>query len=163
MAFDVRTGEVDLAIAIMQEVAQWCIDTGKPLWALAELTRAELLQEPRNEQSFVVARADGLPAATMILQWHDPLFWPHVEENKSGFLHKLCVRRAFAGRSLSRAMVEHAKSECRKRGIQYLRLDTDSTRRRLCQLYEGMGFRKAGRRSLDGRNYALYELKIREK
>ena len=161
-AFDVLAGEADLAIAIMREVAQWCIDTGKPMWKLSELTRQELLCGPRDEKSFVVARVDGLPAASMILQWYDPLFWPSVEENQSGFIHKLCVRRSFAGRSLSVKMIDHAKRECEKRGIRYLRLDTDPTRPTLRRLYEGLGFVMAGRTEVGGREYALYELRIGE-
>ena len=162
-AFEIRSGEVELAIEIMREVAQWCIDAGKPMWKLPELSREKLLRAPRDRQSFLVARVDGAPAASMILQWHDPGFWPRVRENESGFLHKLCVRRSFAGRSLSVLMVQHALGECRKRGIGYLRLDTAATRPRLCQLYEGMGFARVGRTFLDGRDYALYEMKIEER
>jgi len=69
----------------------------------------------------------------MILQWHDPLFWPTVKEYESGFIHKLCVRREFAGKGLSAKMVEHAVRECSRRGIGYLRLDTDVTKPKLCR------------------------------
>jgi len=163
MTFDARTGEVELAIDIMREVAAWCIDSGRRMWALSELTREELLRGPRDRQSFAVGRVDGVPAASMILQWHDPRFWPDAAENQSGFLHKLCVRRSFAGRSLSARMVEYAVGECRMRGLRYLRLDTAATRPRLCQLYESMGFARVGRTLLDGRDYALYELEIGER
>ncbi len=161
-ALEVRCGEVDLAIDIMREVAQWCIDAGKPMWRLPELTREELLCGPRSRESFVVARVAGVPAASMILQWHDPLFWPAVAENESGFVHKLCVRRSFAGRSLSKDMMGYAIQQCRQRGIAFLRLDTDFTRPRLCRLYEGMGFLGAGRKTVGGREYALYEMRIGE-
>ncbi len=157
---EVRAGDVDTAITVMREVAQWCIDVGKSMWSLQELTRDMLLRHPRTESSFIVAWSDGQPAASMILQWHDPQFWPGVEENESGFIHKLCVRRSFAGTGLSTKMVGYAASECRRRGAGYLRLDTDSTKPRLCALYEGLGFKRAGRKLLDGRDYALYELKI---
>ncbi len=161
-AIEVRTGEVDLAIEIMREVAQWCIDVGRPMWALAELTREKLLRAPRDPESFVVAQAGGEPAASMILQWHDPVFWPSVRENECGFVHKLCVRRSFAGRAMSRKMMDYAIQECRRRGIRYVRLDTDPTKPRLCRLYESMGFVGAGGKTVEGRAYALYELKIGE-
>jgi ribosomal protein S18 acetylase RimI-like enzyme len=157
---EIRAGEIDLAVEIMQEVAQWCIDVGKPMWSLKELTRERLLCLPRVQDSFLVARCGGQPAASMILQWHDPQFWPMVKVRESGFIHKLCIRRSFAGKGLSRRMVEHAVNECRKRGIEYLRLDTDFTKPRLRGLYESMGFVKAGRRFVDGKDYALYELRI---
>ena len=158
--FEVRFGETDLAIEIMREVAQWCMDVGWPIWNLDELTREKLLRYPPAEDDFRVAWLRGKPAASMILQWHDPDFWPDLKENESGFIHKLCVRRDFAGRNLSKKMVVHAASECKKRGIGYLRLDTDWGSPKLCGLYESLGFVKVGRRFLGGQDYALYELKL---
>lgn len=157
---EIRAGEVDLAVEVMQEVARWCIESGNPMWSLEELTREKLLRHPPAEDSFLVAWSGGTPAASMILQWHDPQFWPSVKENESGFIHKLCVRRGFAGKGLSTKMVEHAVRECSRRGIGYLRLDTDVTKPKLCGLYERMGFVRAGRKLMDGRDYALYELRL---
>jgi GNAT superfamily N-acetyltransferase len=104
---EMRAGATDLAITIMREVAQWCIEVGRP-----------------------------------------------------GFIHKLCVRRDFAGRNLSTKMVEHAVSECKKKTIDLVRLDTDFVNPRLCALYEGMGFIRAGRKRTNGRDCALYELRV---
>ncbi|MGA2615044.1 MAG: GNAT family N-acetyltransferase [Spirochaetia bacterium] len=157
---EIRAGEVDLAIEVMQEVAQWCIESGNPMWSLGELTRGKLLRHPRAEDSFIVARSGGTPAASMILQWHDLLFWPMVKEYESGFIHKLCVRREFAGKGLSTALVGHAVRECSRQGVEYLRLDTDITKPKLHDLYERMGFVRAGRKLVDGRDYALYELRL---
>lgn len=162
-AWEIRAGETDLAISVMREVAQWCIDAGLPMWALNELTREALLRHPPAEADFRVAYVDGEPAAAMILQWRDPKFWPEVPEGESGFIHKLCVRRAFAGRGMSARMVDAAVAECRQRGATCLRLDTDNGRPRLCRLYEAMGFRKVGRVRRDGRDYALYELSVQRR
>jgi GNAT superfamily N-acetyltransferase len=159
-AIEIGAGEADLAITIMREVGQWCIDTGRPMWTLGELTRDALLRHPPEEDDFRVLRVDGEPAAAMILQWRDEKFWPAVAEGDSGFIHKLCVRRAFAGRGLSARMVNAAAGECRTRGAGFLRLDTDLRRPRLCSLYEGMGFLRVGHRAVDGRDYALFELEI---
>ena len=51
-------------------------------------------------------------------------------------------------------------NECKKKNIEYLRLDTDFANPRLRALYEGMGFFKAGRKRMNGRDYALYELHV---
>jgi GNAT superfamily N-acetyltransferase len=158
--FELEAGDADLAIQVMREVAQWCIDTGCPMWTLPELTREALLKHPPGEGDFRVLRVGGDPAAAMILVWRDEKFWPEVAEGDAGFIHKLCVRRAFAGRQLSARMVNAAAAECRERGARFLRLDTDVRRPRLCSLYEGMGFARVGHRSVGGRDYALYELKI---
>ena len=158
--WEIRAGETDLAILLMREVAQWCIDTGRPLWTLDELTREALVRHPPEENDFRVLRVAGEPAAAMVLQWSDPVFWPSAPDGESGFVHKLCVRRAFAGMGLSSRMVSAAAAECRARGARFLRLDTDNRAPKLCRLYEGMGFVKVGRRLLDDRDYALYELRV---
>ena len=157
---EIRAGETDLAIAIMREVAQWCIEIGRPMWRLDELTREALLRNPPAGEDFRVAWVDDTPAASMILQWYDPLFWPDIPADGSGFIHKLCIRRDFAGRNLSTKIVEHAVSECKKKTIDLVRLDTDFANPRLCALYEGMGFVSGGRKRINGRDYALYELRV---
>ena len=88
---EIRAGDAELAIKVMREVAQWCIYVGKPLWALEELTPEKLLSDALSSPNFLAAWFDDRPAAAMILQWHDPAFWPDVRENESGFIHKLCV------------------------------------------------------------------------
>jgi len=88
----IRAGDAALAIKIMREVARWCIDVGRPMWELEELTLEKLLSYPAASDNFLVAWFGDRPAASMILQWHDPEFWPAVKENESGFIHKLCVR-----------------------------------------------------------------------
>lgn len=64
-----QTGDPETSIAIMREVAQWCLDAGLYMWPFSILNR-ETLSNPPEE--FVVAYVDGVPAATMILSWHDP-------------------------------------------------------------------------------------------
>jgi len=54
----------------------------------------------------------------------------------------------------------YAVSESKKRAIDYVRLDTDFTNPKLRSLYDGMGFVMAGSKKLNGRHYALYELKV---
>jgi len=158
--WEIRAGEPDLAIHIMREVARWCIEAGLPMWTLDELTREALLRHPPGEDDFRVARVRDEPAAAMILQWKDPTFWPEAREGESGFIHKLCIRRPFAGTGLAARMVDAAVAECKARKAAFLRLDTDNGRPKLCGLYEAMGFVKVGRLPVNGRDYALYERRI---
>lgn len=93
--FEVISGNVDSAIEIMRETAKWLLETGKPMWKLEDLTKDKLLRnlKPSN---FIIGKVDNDYAASMILQWHDSLFWPEIKEDESGFIHKLCVRRKYA-------------------------------------------------------------------
>jgi ribosomal protein S18 acetylase RimI-like enzyme len=157
--FEVLSGEIDDAILIMNEVAKWCIESDLNMWKLEVLTREKLIKNI-TEENFCIGKINGEAAASMILQWYDPYFWPNLKENESGFIHKLCVRRKFAGMNLSKKMIDYAMNECRKKGISYLRLDTDGDNSKLCELYEGLGFIKVDTRKLRLKNYALYELKL---
>lgn len=158
--FKVVAGEVDNAISILREVAQWCEDNKMNMWKLSDLTEALLLVGVSSE-SFCVGKIGEENTCSMILQWYDPLFWPDAKENEAGYIHKLCVRRKYSGIGLSGKMVEYAVAECKKRGIKYLRLDTGWTRESLCKLYESFGFRKVGKKVLGDRQFALYELVIK--
>ena len=157
--FAIVQGDIDNAIAIIKEVAQWCEDTGKKMWHPDDLSRERLLQGITAE-NFCVGKVGNDNAAAMILQWYDPLFWPELHEGESGFVHKLCVRRKYSGQGLSQRMIARAIEECKARGIHYLRLDTGWHRPRLCELYESLGFVKVGKKTIGSRDYALYEMKL---
>jgi len=154
--FKVIVGDVDTSIEILKEVAQWCEENKLNMWEAENLTK-ELLTAGVEEENFCVGRVGGENACSMILQWYDPLFWPEAKKNEAGYIHKLCVRRKFAGMGLSGEMLKFAESECRIRGIKYLRLDTYWGREPLCMLYEDFGFRKVGKRILRYSEFVLYE------
>jgi ribosomal protein S18 acetylase RimI-like enzyme len=157
--FNVVVGDVDTSIDVLREVAQWCEDNKMGMWKVNKLTKERLLCGV-TEENFCIGRIGEDNACSMILQWNDPLFWPDAKENEAGYIHKLCVRRKYSGMGLSGNMVEYAVSECKRRDIRYLRLDTGWNRAPLCRLYESLGFRKVGKRILGEREYALYEMEI---
>jgi GNAT superfamily N-acetyltransferase len=150
-----RTGEPEAAIAIMREVADWCRKTGRYMWP-DEILNRETLSGPAEE--FVVAWVDGEPAATMILSWEDARVWPESAPGEAGYVHKLAVRRKFAGQGLSGALFEWARGVCRARGARWLRLDTGSKRHRLHALYEKSGFRLAEVKTVDWYTCHKYQM-----
>lgn len=157
--FEIIKGDVESAINIMKEVAQWCENTGKNMWKVNELSK-DILLKGLKEENFYVGRVENDNAASMILQWYDSIFWPEIGENESGFIHKLCVRRIYSGKGLSKKMIDYAIEDCKKKGVKYLRLDTGWNRNKLCQLYESLGFVKVGKKTINVKDYALYEMKI---
>jgi GNAT superfamily N-acetyltransferase len=155
-------GDVDAAISIMREAAQWLIDTCKPLWRKDNICR-EKLSCPENE--FIVLWEGDSSIAAMILNFHDPIMWPDIDRGTSGFIHKLSIRRRYAGKGYSEKLIKHVKNICKSMGIDYLRLDCELSRGSLCRLYENMGFRRAGVKKICTVSYgviecALYEMKL---
>ena len=163
MQLDFTTGDTEVAIDIMREVAKWLMDAGKPMWRLETVTR-EKITNPAEE--FHVLYADGESAATMLLSFHDPFFWPEVPAGASGFVHKLAVRRRFAGQGLGEAMLARAAALCREKGVPMLRLDTDPHRPGLCALYERVGFQRVDVRQVYAQfigatiDVARYEMEV---
>lgn len=157
--FEIINGEVDKAISVMREVALWCEATGKNMWKQEDLTREKLLQFYKEEE-FYIGIVDGIPASCMVIQWQDTLFWPKAPLNEAGYLHKLCVKREYAGMRLSKQMVDFAANLCRSKGVKALRLDTGWKNTRLWQLYESYGFEKVDKYYLGDKAFALYEMKL---
>jgi GNAT superfamily N-acetyltransferase len=157
--FEVSKGDIDNAISMMKEVAQWCEDTEKNMWKINDLSK-DILIKGLTAENFCIGKVKNENVATMILQWHDTLFWPQIKENESGFIHKLCVRRMYSGKGLAQEMIAYAIQECQRKQIGYLRLDTGWDRPKLCQLYESLGFVKVAKKTIGTLDYALYEMKI---
>lgn len=158
--FRVSTGDVEEAVVIIHEASQWLIDQNIPLWKQEELTKENLLASLKPD-NFCVGWVGDEAAAAMILQWQDPIFWPDIKENESGFIHKFCGRRKYAGTGVTKKMFNYAIECCKQNGINYLRLDTKAERTKLRQLYEGFGFKPVGNKIIGNSEFILYELKIK--
>jgi GNAT superfamily N-acetyltransferase len=109
---------------------------------------------------FVVAEVEGRVAGAMRFQLEDRLFWPDLEEAESAFVHRLAIRRAFAGQGISTALLEWAVHRAHALGKRFLRLDCDAERSRLRALYERFGFRLHSYRQVGSYYVSRYELRI---
>lgn len=154
MTFTFRNDQPDKAILILKEVGQWLVETNQRLWNVDALT-AENLLDPYTTSNLYVMYADlgdgtdPEPAAVFILQWEDPLYWPDVPAHTSGFIHKLAIRRPFAGQNLFAAIVHFCRETCLDRGITVLQLETDASRPKLMAFYERHGFQRTYQRQME--------------
>ena len=133
------TGNKSEAISIMREAAQWLIDTDKPMWDMDELTPEQLSNPPDD---FIVMWNGGESVATLILSFEDRFFWPDIPEGTSGFIHKLAIKRKYAGSAMAEMLIKHTIQICKSKGMGALRLDCDPHRHGLCALYDRCGFRR---------------------
>jgi GNAT superfamily N-acetyltransferase len=90
--------------------------------------------------NFYIAYRDGLPAACMALTDYDPAYWPNIPRGESLFLHKLAVRRSFAGKGLSKELIDFAINLANHYHIDAIRLNCNQHRGKLRALYENEGF-----------------------
>lgn len=124
--------------AILVDAALRMIELGQPMWRPEDLTGEKILGLSGASRIYL-GWIDGIAVATVRLQWEDRLFWPDLPGGDSGFVHKLAVCRAVAGRGVAAKMLEHAATEARGAGKRYLRLDC-APRPKLCRVYEAAGF-----------------------
>lgn len=127
--------------SILMEATEWLRRTGKEMWTSEQVSVDSLLMVCAPEEMFL-GYIDGFPAATMILQEDDEIFWPDAPKGESLFLHKLSVRRRFAGTSLAVEMINWAKLKAKHDSKKFLRLDCAADREKLCRFYEAQGFEK---------------------
>ncbi len=147
MSFTFLNDRPDDFLAIVREVGQWLADSGRELWQVDTLTPENLFDEYTQGNCYVMY-ADAVPAATFILQWKDPLYFADVPDNTAGFIHKLAIRRAFAGQNLFVPMLNFCREECLKRNIHQIQLETDATRPPLMRFYERHGFQPTYRKTI---------------
>lgn len=140
MTFTYRNDQPEIFLTILHEVGQWLVVSGQTMWEPHTLTAENLIDEYTRGNCYVMY-ADGTPAATFILQWKDPLYYAEVPDNTAGFIHKVAIRRQFAGQDLFPPMLDFCRAECLKRGIHELQLETDATRPKLMAFYERHQFR----------------------
>lgn len=155
-----RTEDVAIVVTILTEAAWWLADNGKVMWRDNELV-PERIAEDVHAGLFFLAECDGRPAGTVKFQLEDKLFWPDVPQGESAFIHRLAVRREFAGGGVSTAVFEWAMVRAQSLGKLWLRLDCEASRPRLRAIYERFGFQHHSDRAVGPYFVSRYECKLR--
>lgn len=106
---------------------------------------------------FYINYQNRVPVACIAITDLDTKYWPEIPKGKSLYIHKLAVKREFAGKGISKELINFAKNLSIRNGINSLRLDCNLQRNKLKMLYENEDFIYAGKKNL-GNNYdmALY-------
>jgi GNAT superfamily N-acetyltransferase len=150
--------QVNVASDILAQAANWLISINQPLWQPQHVTPQKLLPHAKAGELHL-AFLDDQAVGTMLLQWEDPTYWPHVPPGQSAFVHRLAVRRSVAGQGVSRALLAFAESTARAAHKRYLRLDC-APRPKLCHFYESAGFHRRGERDMGPYTTVLYEKEL---
>jgi GNAT superfamily N-acetyltransferase len=99
-------------------------------------------------------------AGAVKFQLEDLLFWPDVPQEQSAFIHRLAVRRKFAGGHVSSALLQWAVRRARSLGRSFLRLDCEASRPRLKAVYERFGFRHHSDKQIEPYFVSRYEYDV---
>jgi GNAT superfamily N-acetyltransferase len=148
--------DAEKVMGILREAAQWLEQSGMSMWRDDELSPARIAADIGAGQFFLAER-EGVAAGVVKFQLEDSLFWPDVPRNQSAFVHRLAVRRRFAGGGISSALLGWAVERARTLGKEYLRLDCEASRLRLRAVYEKLGFRHHSDRQVGPYFVSRYE------
>jgi GNAT superfamily N-acetyltransferase len=153
--------DIDTVAGILREAAGWLEERGMLMWRDDELLPSSIAAGV-HAGLFFLAECDGEPAGTVRFQLEDKMFWPDVEQNDSAFIHRLAVKRRFAGGELSSALLLWAIARTHSLGRRYLRLDCEASRPRLRAIYEQVGFRFHSNKQVGPYFVARYEYDVIE-
>ncbi len=151
-----REEDLATALEVLTDASMWQLRRGftNP-WTLP-LPEAPYREAIGRGELHVAEDPTGRLVGTMILQWQDLPIWGERPPD-AGYVHKLGVRRDYAGRDTGGAMLEWAAGRTRARDRRWLRLDTLAARPRLHRYYEEHGFRRVGDVVKGGLSLALFE------
>lgn len=155
-----KESDAEVVSSILREAANWLVRRGTPLWKADELTPDKINAEI-SAGLFWLAEVDGTSAGCVRFQTEDRLFWPDVSPEESAFIHRLAVRRQFAGGAVSGALIEWAKARAVGLGKRYLRLDCEAKSKSLCGVYERAGFRKHSEKQVGPYWVARYDYQLK--
>jgi GNAT superfamily N-acetyltransferase len=131
--------DIPIVEEILLDAVNWLIEVDQPLWD-AEEVRWMNLSRQHDVSDFYLTVIDGEPCGCAAITDYDPFVWPDLEKGESLFIHKLAVRKTARKSGAADALINHAKSLCRRRGICAVRLDCHQFRPRLREFYERRGF-----------------------
>jgi GNAT superfamily N-acetyltransferase len=149
--------DVQAVSAILHEAAHWLEQIGQPMWRSGELSETNLAREI---DQFYLAEVDQKSIGTLKFQMEDSLFGPDHPEPDTAYVHRIALRRSFAGQGICHAMISWAARHAHLLGKKYLRLDCEATRPRLRAVYETFGFAHHSDMRMGPYLVARYEYKI---
>jgi len=154
-----READAPVVADILKEAAAWAQRHYEQLWLESELEQDQIIADVRAGQFFLAIHA-GQQIGTLRYQLEDLQFWPDAAEGEAAYVHRLAVRRSWAGRGVAAQMLRWAGRRAVADGRALLRLDTDITRPKLRALYLRCGFNEHSPRQVGPYHVMRYELRL---
>ncbi|MGY8815264.1 MAG: GNAT family N-acetyltransferase [Gammaproteobacteria bacterium] len=131
--------ETTIVSSILSEAAKWLIDSNMSLWSLTDVSE-DMIREDVTSGLYHMALCNDEAAGIIRFQHEDDIYWPEAKPGEAAYVHRLAVRRKFAGGEVSKAMLKWAVGRAHSEGYYFLRLDCVIDRPKLRAMYENFGF-----------------------
>jgi GNAT superfamily N-acetyltransferase len=135
------TADLDVVVDILRDAARWLADRGIEQWP-SDGFPAHTIAERIDRGETYLAEIDGMPVATVSIDWADPGMWGLIQGNDglAAYAHRMAVRRAWAGQRLGEQLLDFVRRKARDAGRPLVRLDCVTANRALCRYYEARGW-----------------------
>mgnify|MGYP002639235539 CR=1 FL=1 len=114
-------------------------ECGESLWTDEEVSNPAIEKDVLAGDYYLLLDGEQV-LAIFIMQDFDSYYWPEAKAGEALYLHRIVVRRAFAGAGHSQTILRFVVDRARQLGIPFIRLDCDRYRAGLNQLYTNLGF-----------------------
>jgi GNAT superfamily N-acetyltransferase len=145
--------------SVLTEAADWVASRGKRLWHPVHVS-LEAVAPDVDAGMYYIAWLNGEAAGVVRLQTEDLDFWPDAAAGDAVYLHRLAVRRRYAGGDVSSALLNWIVAHARELGRKYVRLDCAADRPALRRVYEVFGFRFHDERNMGSFVVARYQFEL---
>lgn len=137
--------DLEEIVDLRRESVHWLrtqgTDQWAALWPTAEAQRARLLTSIKSDETWIVRDGLELVATFAVDRYSDPRLWTSQEQAEPAlYVHRLIVRRGYAGIGLGREIYQWIAAWGRRHGYGWLRVDVWTTNTRLQQYYREAGF-----------------------
>jgi GNAT superfamily N-acetyltransferase len=144
---------------VLLEAFSWMEEGGTSLWTRDEIS-CESIRADVAAGCYYLLSDGGDIQATFMIQNEDSLYWPEAKAGEALYLHRIAVRRAFAGTGLTRSILAFVVEQARAENLGLIRLDCDRTRAGLNNLYTSLGFSFHSSVVIEDYHGSRYELKV---
>ena len=104
----------------------------------------DLVKQEIAEQRQYKILVDGIVASIFAVTFSDPEIWGERDKDHSIYIHRIVTSPKFRGYGFVNIIIDWAKEYSKKRGIQYIRMDTWADNDKLLAYYTGCGFSHVG-------------------
>jgi len=166
MIFNLRQGkltEIDKAFFLLKSASETLGRKNIKQWNYWKNPPREKIEWVKdgflnNEFFFIENNTQEIMGMVRILE-KDLIYWGEMND-KSKYIHSLIISEKFSGKKIGNNVIKKIEIEAKNNKYDYLRLDCDSTNKKLCEYYENQEFTLMGRKKLPLSIYNLYQKKI---
>jgi GNAT superfamily N-acetyltransferase len=131
--------KIDDYIDLLIERFYWLKNHNIDMWKIEQLNKESIIYKYENPKCYL-GFEDSVIVGGFLLIEQDNRYWPDKLEEKAFYIHKFVVKPEFGGKGYSHKMIEWVKELGIKNGKRFIRLDYETRRKYLREMYINLGF-----------------------